>query len=526
MKGVHPHRRFARHLPRSATLMCLVLALVAGCTGRSEQAGAAGALAEQQLAAGNLEGAKRSINKAVAAQDDNVDLQLLRGRIAVARGAPDEAYNAYSDALSLDSTNGEALQGVSQFGLSTGHLQESLEATKRILLLAPDQPDALLTRGIHSLIRRRFDEAIGFADKILANNPANENAIILKARAQFLRGDTKQALETVSAAASGKSETAGVALTKLELSRELRRPQEMKAEFAKLRSLRPADQALRLDEANLHFKLGERAQAQQLVAEVLGNPRAQGETIDQAILLWVDYGARDAPISGLRRIAASGPTAARRATTRFLIEADLLDLAETVLTSLTGDDRVALAAREAARKGNYAQALVSADMVLKRDSTQCDALVANSSANAGLGRWTAALQSGQRAAAECPEEVAAWLSAADAYKGLGQPSGAERVYSQAFQAHPQDVRVVRSYADWLMEQKRPREAVAIARRLTRDAPASLAGWAYYGDLCRKSQQDCEVGARSGFQEAETRFGIDLRIGSPAPNSLFGRFVSR
>lgn len=526
MRCVQPRPPFARHLPRSATVMCLALALVAACTDRAQQASAAGALAEQQLAAGNLEGAKRSISKAIAAQDDNLDLQLLRGRIAVARGAPEEAYSAYSDALSLDSTNGEALQGVSQFGLSTGHLQESLEATKRILLLAPDQPDALLTRGIHSLIRRRFDEAVEFADKILASNPANENAIILKARAQFLRGDTEQALATVSAAASGKSETAGVALTKLELSRELRRPDDMKAEFAKLRSLRPGDQALRLDEADLHFKLGERAQAQQLVTEVLSDPQAQGETIDKAIQLWVDYGARDAPISGLRRIAASGAAGARRATARFLIEADLLDLAEPVLTSLTGEDRAALAAREEARKGNYAQALASADTVLKRDSTQCDALVANSGANAGLRRWAAALQSGQRAAAECPEQAAAWLATADAYKGLGEASGAERIYSQAFAAHPQDVRVVRSYADWLIEQKRPREALAIARRLTRNAPASLAGWAYYRDLCRRSHQDCQDEASRGFQDAQTRFGTDLPIGSPAPNSLFGRLASR
>jgi tetratricopeptide (TPR) repeat protein len=179
-----------------------------------------------------------------------------------------------------------------------------------------------------------------------------------------------------------------------------------------------------------------------------------------------------------------------------------------------------------AQKGDYEAALASANDVLAHDSTECDALVANSSANRGLRKWAAALQSGQRAAAECPEQVAAWLATTLAYDGLGRPSGTERVYSQAFDAHPQDLRIARSYSDWLLRQNRAREAVAIARRLTVNAPASMAAWEYYGDVCRRTQSGCESDAVRGLQDARTRFGVDLPIGAQAPNTLFGRFVSR
>jgi tetratricopeptide (TPR) repeat protein len=500
--------------------------VLAACTDRTQEANALGAVAQQQLAAGNLGGAKRSITKAVAARDDIIDLQLLRGRIAFAQGSLEEAFDAYSDALSLDPTNGEALQGVSQLGLATGHLQESLEATDRILVLDPGQPDALLSRGIHALVRHRFDDAIGYADKILATNPANENASILKARALFLKGDAEAALSTVDTVNPDAQLSAGLALTKLELFRELRRPKDMQAQFAVLRRLRPDDLSLRLDEANLNFKLDDRVPAQTLVTQVLADSKASENAVRDAIQLWVNYGAQDVTPEELARIERTGTAFARQAVARLLIETGLLQRAAPIISSLGGTDRQGMAARLTVAQGDYTGALRITERVLAHDRTQCDALVASSSADLQLRRWDAALQSAQRAAAECPEEVSAWIANARAYQGLGRASGAERVYAQAFDAHPQDPRIVESYSEWLLSQKRAREALAIARRLTRNAPASLAAWRYYGELCRRTHSDCESEAARGLDDARTMFGIDLPVGAQAPNSLFGRFVRR
>jgi tetratricopeptide (TPR) repeat protein len=526
MRAVYPLGFTAKRSFHRATVLLLPVALLLACTDRAQVANAQGALAEQQLSAGDIQGAKKSIAKAIAARDDVPELHLLRGRIALAQGSLAEAYDAYSDALSLDASNGEALQGVSQLGLSTGHLQESLQATDRILLLAPNQPDALLTRGVHALIRRRFDEAVTYGDKILSRSPADENASILKARALFLKGDTESALATMEAVSRNSGESAGIALTKLELFRELRRPNDMQAQFAILRSLRPKDLALRLDEANLHFKLGERATAQGLMTDVLSSPEASDINVNDAILLWVNYGVQDLRADQLGAIANNGTVFARQAVARLLLEAGFFDRAEMVIPSLRRFNRESLAARLLVARGNFQAGLDKATAILAQDKTQCDALVADSTANLGLKRWSLALQSGQLAAAECPEQVAGWIASAKAYEGLARSSGIERVYSQAFEAHPQDPRVVRAYAEWLLRQKRAREAVAIARRLTKNAPASLSAWRYYGETCRRTQSGCETDADRGFEDARTRFGVDLPVGAQAPNSLFGRFVRR
>src|SRR5690606_36914425 len=100
----------------------------------------------------------------------------------MAAGSLSSAFNAYSDAMSLDPTNMEALQAVSQLGLQTGNFRGSIEATDAILSLTPDEPGALLVRGLHAVIRKRFAEADGIADRILARDPNDEGGVILKAR--------------------------------------------------------------------------------------------------------------------------------------------------------------------------------------------------------------------------------------------------------------------------------------------------------------------------------------------------------
>jgi predicted Zn-dependent protease len=139
---------------------------------------------------------------------------------------------------------------------------------------------------------------------------------------------------------------------------------------------------------------------------------------------------------------------------------------------------------------------------------------------------TAALRDAQQAASECPNDVNGWLNAARAYNALERASGVERVYRQALDSNPQDLRVVRAYADWLLRNERKREAVAIVRRLTRNSPASLSAWRYYEQVCRSAEESCAAEAARGLVDAQTRFGVDLEPGTLAPNGLFGRFVSR
>ena len=375
----------------------------------------------------------------------------MRGQIELQRGSEEGAYDAYNNALSLDPANGEALLGVSQLGLRTGHLRESLEATNRILLMAPQQPNALLIRGIHELVRRRFDEAISYADRILSLQPGDVSASILKARALFMKGDPSAALSAVDSARKTDTEDPSVPLTKLEIFRELRRPDDMGRQFELLRKLQPENLELRFDEANLRFKTGQRAEAHDLVTAVLSAPDTSPELAQRTIGLWAEYGMQDMTERQFDLLVKSPSSAAREAIARFLIEQRQFDRAKAIVASLGGNGQRSLSARLLAKQGEPAQALKIADAVLEKDKTQCDALVAKSEASLQLGKRSVALQFGQQAASECPNQVAAWLAAVEAYRALNIPSGVERVYSQALDSNPQNLQLVKSYAGWFFE---------------------------------------------------------------------------
>ena len=167
----------------------VALALLAACGGDAGRAMGLGAQAQQELDAGQVTQARQTVTAAIQERDDLPDLQLLRGRIELAGNRFGPAFDAFAAALSLDARNLEALLGVGQLGLRTGHIADSEDAADRILVLQPDQPDALLVKGLLALVRSRPEETIKLAERILTISPGNEGGAILKARALYMQGD-------------------------------------------------------------------------------------------------------------------------------------------------------------------------------------------------------------------------------------------------------------------------------------------------------------------------------------------------
>jgi tetratricopeptide (TPR) repeat protein len=506
-------------------LICCVLAFTA-CSDRSERGAENAALAQQALAANDVRAAREAIAAAIDDRDDVVEYHLLRGRIELAAGSQGAAFNAYNDALSLDATNGEALLNVAQLGLSTGHLRDSLDATEHVLSLAPDNIDALLIRGIHSIIRREYPEAIEYGDKILALSPGHEGGTVLKSRALYMSRQPSEALAVLDGISGAAANSIAAAMTRLEIYRALRQQDDLGREFLLLRRLRPDDLALRTDEANFRFKIGDRRQAHELVAGVLANGEVDRAIAELAIGLWQEYGFNDVPRALFERIGRSGSDASRQALVRFLIRHDRAAQANATLATLPGNAATGLRARSLVLAGKLAEALALAQTVIERDATDCDALIAASEASAGRRAAADALRFAQLAAAECPGQSGAWLASARAYRALGRTSGVDRVYAEALDANKQSSELTAAYAQWLVSEGRSREAIAMARRLTRFAPALSSGWRLYGDLCRRFDARCTAEAEEGLATARTLFGVDPPPGAAAPNGLFGRLAER
>lgn len=505
----------------------LLLMLLAACGGDAGRAMSRGAVAQQQLDAGDLGAARQSITDALAERDDLPSLQLLRGRIEVRSERYSPAFDAYSAALALESTNMEALQGVAQLGLRTGNLRESEEAAGRILALEPDQPEALSVKGLLALVRRRPDETIADADRILARSPGNEGGVILKARALYMRGETGQALALLEKAEPLAGKTEGLAQTRLELMREAGDAVGMLAQFEELRRLRPDDFDLRIDEANLRYKTGDAAGARTLLRDAVLEPKRNDAQAARVVALWREYDHDPLTAADQEWLRRRASAAVRLGVARYYLDTDR---AASSLELVAGDASLparSLEARAAISGGDAAAGAAAAEQILASDQTQCDALIARSTALLGRRRATAAVVAAQSAATECPQNAAAWLELARANDAHGNLDGAKRAFADAVLRNPQDASLSAEFGSWLEHRGAQRQALGEARRLTRKAPALVSAWTTYLAACeRYSGAACSDDARSGLARARRLLGIDRPSGELAPNGLLGRLPPR
>jgi len=522
--------RIAPKAPRHGTFFiafALTISVALTACGRSNSAAAEEAMRAQSLfEQRRLAEARLAINEAIIIRDDEPQFHILRGRIEMAAGSVPGAYDAYSDAMSLDPTNVEALQAVSQLGLQTGNLRESLDATDAILSLTPDDPQALLIRGLHAVIRSRFAEADGYADKILSRDPNDEGGVILKARVAVRKGAPADALRVLANYGLSKSQTVGVVMTRLEVYRVTRDAPGMRSQFALLRTLAPENWEVRIDEANFAFKDGRPRDASNLVTALLADPKLPNEHLPAILATMREIAPAGLEAESLAAIKKSGSKTARLAFAEYLADRAKFASARALLYGLDGEERTAVDARIAAGEGRWDQAIAQSEQVLAEDKTHCLALTVQAEARLFRNDLSGTLRSAQLAVSQCPRQEAAWALAARSYERRGDNENARRLWRQGLRENPQNSRMTGAYVDWLLETGQDREALAASRRLTRAAPALLSGWRLYNDVCTRLKQACTAEARKGIADAATLYGVDLLPGQAPPNGLFGRIVTR
>jgi tetratricopeptide (TPR) repeat protein len=510
----------------SAIALLFVSCAISGCsdseTDAAQYAAQAGILLEQN----RLFEAKQAVGKAISARDDVAEYHLLRGRIEFQAGAVENAYMAYSEALSLNPSSEEALQAISQLGLRVGQLEASIDATDKLLVLNPNQTDALLVRGLHALIRRNHAAATSSADQILSIDPLNEGGVVLKARASFLSGKAEEAAQILQDYERSRPNTQAVSLTRLEIYRALRNPKMMAQQFADLNTLLPDDLVIRLDHANFLYKTDKAEDATKLVVKVLANKAATRANVQSAVNLLEEYGISDLNAASFRTISSSGIPAARIALSRYFAEKGNVNAATMLLTGMTGVDAGAERAQIALLQGQNVRAQAIVQELLAKDETHCSALKTQALLWYSSGRLADSLRAAQSASAECPNRSDLWQVTAKVYSAMNDDINVRRVFAQGLDANKQSESLSRAYSGYLLAHNGSREAIAVARKLTRSAPALNSGWRLYVDICAKAKSSCVDEAKEGLIESQTRFGVDMLPGELLPNGLFGRLVTR
>lgn len=511
-------------LTLASTLLLLALP-IGGCKSSAENAGALGAEAQALLQSGDIAQARVKISAAIAEQDDIANLHLLRGRIELAAGSKDGAFGAYSDALSLDANNGEALAAVAQLGLQTGHIDEAEKASQRLLTLYPGQKDGLMVKGLLDVARNRGTAALATAEEILKSSPNDEVGNLLKARAQFMLGDRALAIDTVENLRKSVGLTPYVAQALTELYRAQGNGQQTASNLAALITSQKDDLTLPPDLANTLFKLGRKNEALSVIGEFALRQDIDSSAAAAITALWEEYDQAQPGQTELSAIATKGTVPLRIAVARYLIDSGrpaeaIAVLAETPMSA----DVQSLRGEATIDQGQTEAGLNLIAAIMAADKSNCLALQANAKGMISQRRYDLAVNSAQRAFAECPQLAAAHLSATTALEARSptQALPVELAFREAFARNPQNLKIATRYVEWLERRGQPAKAVAIARRLTVNAPAKLSGWNLFRAVCaRHSEQNCAADAAAGATRAAKRFAIDPLPGETLDVKLFG-----
>ena len=293
-------------------LFCAILILVlsgilSGCNLLGDGAVEEAALASQLLEQRRIAEARLAIGRAIRDRDDIPAYYLLQGRIEMTAGSFAGAYDAYQSALALESTNLEALRGVSQLGLRVGDLRASERAAEQLLSLNPNDIDALLVQGLISLVKGRYADALQNAERILSISTLDEAGTILFARASFLEGDAEEAKGALANYETRVAPSVGSVRTRLEIARAQRNASEIELTFGQLRQLSPDDTQVIVDHANFLSKSGNSSAATDGLRNLLTRDEIPREDLAQAIFVISEYSLQfsSSEIEAIARLGAS-----------------------------------------------------------------------------------------------------------------------------------------------------------------------------------------------------------------------------
>src|SRR3546814_18815826 len=100
------------------------------------------------------------------------------------------------------------------------------------------------------------------------------------------------------------------------------------------------------------------------------------------------------------------------------------------------------------------------------------------------------------------------MIAADAYVRRDDLENARRMWRQGISVNSQNPDMSRAYVAWLTAYRQEREALAVARRLTHQAPALLGGWRLHPDTSPRQTQAYLGTAPAGLTNAPPLYGLD------------------
>lgn len=161
------------------------------------------ALGTMELRSGDIQGAKRLFQRAIAIDDKSPDAHLAMGKFHLAQNERDAALKEYTRTAELAPLRSANRLVLAQYKARIGAMDEAVALFQAVSKQAPDYLPALLGEAEIAFAQKKLDRAQELATQIIKQDGAHYETLVLNARIALAKGEVDSAitqLEKVSAA--------------------------------------------------------------------------------------------------------------------------------------------------------------------------------------------------------------------------------------------------------------------------------------------------------------------------------------
>lgn len=452
--------------------------LTGACTSRDEQAATAAGIAADALQTGNIPAARFQIAQALAARDDVSDYWLLSARIAIAEGNYAGAFDAYESALTLDRSNAEALTRLCQLAAVGNQPERAERYADQLLALHPRDKAAINVQAAIALSRGDKKKAAELLNRVLADDPAEPTALMIRSRLFLADDDYANAARAAEASLAAP----GDPISRLSVLKDIYAKSKDVAGYrrtiARLARAAATSPQAQLDYANSLYEAGDAPGAFAVTRRVLALKPDDIATAGAVLRLWAAQGTAAMPASAIVAAAAGMPLETRATFAAYANALRRPDLALQVLGDEAATDPPSTAnanakiARAQAQLllGQRGAATTTVAAVLANDPDHPRALTVRGSLRAGAGDQAGAVEDLRHAVSADPDNADARLALADL-----QAAGGDRVLALAtlhdgLNDPDADPRLATRLAAMLRAQGRTAEAASVFTDYVRRNP--------------------------------------------------------
>ncbi len=438
---------------------------------------------------------------ACASPEQRVEKYYESGQEYLEKGELGKANVQFQNVLKIDETHVPALLGIAQiaerkkdfkamFGIyqkverlapdnGFAHVQlgklyllgsdetAALEQAEKALAINPDDPDAITLKA--GVLLRLGDNtgAVELARNVLNAHPANPEAAVVIATSKVQAGDFDGGLDELDRALEADPKIAVLQLLRIRLLAQMNREQDVAAAFDNLVKLFPEEPAYR--RAYAAEFIGRKAYGQavaQLEEVVRLEPENNNAKIDVVRLIKADKGAAEAEAK-LRDYVEAEPnnTELKFTLVDFLTEqrswaaatAELEPLSRSKDQSTEFKAKNTLAAIHIAN-GERQQAEVLIEEILSEDENNTDALLKSAGFQIEDGEFDTAVANLRTVLNNNPDQAEAMVLMATAFERQDNLDFATAEYAKAFDASGKDAKITNLYAKFLMRHDNARRA--------------------------------------------------------------------